>query len=220
MANVEILGFSVDQVSTFTGLSVRRLQYWDATDLFRPEYSVLGGGPGAKVYSFRDLVGLATLDLLAREHKVPVQRLRDAGRYLKRHSDAPWSALAIYVAGRELAFREPDRLDVFTGATGRAKGQVLIPIELKKVAADVRAKVERRRQREASDHGRIVKQRRIARNAPVLAGTRIPTTAIWNLYQARYDTDAILREYPRLTRDDVIKAIEYEKQHRRGRHAS
>jgi uncharacterized protein (DUF433 family) len=220
LASVEVLGFSVDQVSALTGLSVRQLQYWDATGLLRPEYSVLNAGPTAKVYSFRNLVGLATLDLLATEHRIPVRRLRAAGQYLQRHSNAPWSTLVIYVAGRELAFRDPDDPDLFTGAAGRGQGQVLIPIELKRVAADVRSKVERRRHRSADDHGKVVKRRQIARNAAVLAGTRIPTVAIWNLHQARYDADAILCEYPRLTRADVTAAIDYEANRRRGKSAS
>jgi uncharacterized protein (DUF433 family)/DNA-binding transcriptional MerR regulator len=215
MATVEVLGFSVDQVSALTGLSLRQLQYWDATGLFRPGYSVLEAGPAAKVYSFRDLVGLATLDLLAREHKIPVRRLRDAGKYLKRYSDAPWSSLAIYVGGKEIAFRDPEHPSLFIGAAGRGQAQVLIPIELKRVAADLRAKVGGRRRRDPADYGRIEKRRKVARNAAVLAGTRIPTSAVWSLHRAGYDTAGIRREYPRLTRVDIREAIKYEALRRR-----
>jgi uncharacterized protein (DUF433 family) len=44
----------------------------------------------------------------------------------------------------------------------------------------------------------------------VLAGTRIPTQAIWNFYRAGYKMLAILKEYPRLTAKDVQAAIEFE----------
>ena len=220
MASVEILGFSVDQVSALTGLTHRQLQYWDATGFFRPEYSVLEGGPSAKVYSFRDLVGLSTIGILLREHKIPTRWLREASKYLHRNREAPWSSLAIFVAGREVAFRDPEHPDLFIGTVRRGQGQVLIPIELKRVAADVRAKVEGRRERSAHDYGLVEKRRQIARNAAVLAGTRIPTAAVWNLHQAEYDTDAILREYPRLTRADITAAIEYEARRRRGKTAS
>ncbi|HEY7295362.1 MAG TPA: DUF433 domain-containing protein [Dehalococcoidia bacterium] len=53
-------------------------------------------------------------------------------------------------------------------------------------------------------------------NAAVLAGTRIPTAAVWNLANAGYNTDAILREYPRLRAEDVEAALAYEaKRHAR-----
>jgi uncharacterized protein (DUF433 family) len=80
--------------------------------------------------------------------------------------------------------------------------------------------VEGRRQRSTDDHGRIAHRRQVARNAAVLAGTRIPTAAVWNLHRASYDTDAILREYPRLTPADVTAAINYEEDRRRGKRAS
>ena len=73
-----------------------------------------------------------------------------------------------------------------------------MPIEWKRVAADVRSHVERGRQRAPSDYGRIEKRRQIARNAEVLAGTRIPTAAVWSLHKADYSVAAIIREYPRL----------------------
>jgi uncharacterized protein (DUF433 family) len=47
-------------------------------------------------------------------------------------------------------------------------------------------------------------------NAWVVAGTRIPTEAIWNFHAAGYDAEAIIREYPRLTPDDVRAAIDFE----------
>jgi uncharacterized protein (DUF433 family) len=47
-------------------------------------------------------------------------------------------------------------------------------------------------------------------NAPVLAGTRVPTAAVWNLHRAGYAVGAILREYPRLKPADVEVAIAFE----------
>jgi len=44
-------------------------------------------------------------------------------------------------------------------------------------------------------------------NAPVLAGTRIPTSAIREFAAAGYNTAAILREYPTLTAKDVAAAL-------------
>ena len=38
--------------------------------------------------------------------------------------------------------------------------------------------------------------------------------AVWNFHQAGYDTQAILREYPRLTAIDIRNAIAYEHERR------
>ncbi len=58
--------------------------------------------------------------------------------------------------------------------------------------------------------------RYVVHNAAVLAGTRVPTAAVWNLANAGSDTDAIIREYPRLRAEDVEAALTYEsKRHAR-----
>ena len=51
-------------------------------------------------------------------------------------------------------------------------------------------------------------------NAWVVAGTRIPTDAIWNFHRAGYDATAIIKEYPRLKAEDVRAAIEFEDKQR------
>jgi uncharacterized protein (DUF433 family) len=59
--------------------------------------------------------------------------------------------------------------------------------------------------------GKIEQHRFVAKNAPVIAGTRIPTTAIYNLHEAGYSTERIISEYPRLTQADVKAAIQHER---------
>jgi uncharacterized protein (DUF433 family) len=54
----------------------------------------------------------------------------------------------------------------------------------------------------------------VLNNTPVVAGTRVPTEAIWNFHEAGYDTDAIIREYPQITAADVRAAIMYEESRR------
>ena len=48
------------------------------------------------------------------------------------------------------------------------------------------------------------------RNAPVIAGTRIPTAAIRRYQEAGYTVEQILAEYPDLTPHDVEAALKYE----------
>jgi uncharacterized protein (DUF433 family) len=80
--------------------------------------------------------------------------------------------------------------------------------ELARQVDDLSSKM---RTRTRSQVGRIQRNRYVVHNKPVLAGTRIPTEAIWNFHQAGYDMRGIIREYPRLTPKDVTSALAYER---------
>ncbi len=90
-------------------------------------------------------------------------------------------------------------------------------IALEVVARDVERQATALRQRGPDDLGCVAKNRYVMHNAPVLAGTRIPTAAIGNLSEAGYKVAQILGEYPRLTAADVSEALSYERQLRRRR---
>jgi uncharacterized protein (DUF433 family) len=75
----------------------------------------------------------------------------------------------------------------------------------------MRSAADRLRERQRDQIGRIVRNRYVVHNAWVVAGTRIPTTGIWNYHVAGYSATDIIREYPRLTKADVRAAIAFEK---------
>ena len=58
--------------------------------------------------------------------------------------------------------------------------------------------------------GKVDRNRYIMRNVPVIAGTRIPTSAIFDLHQNGFSLAQIVAEYPRLTERDVKAAIQFE----------
>jgi len=213
--NANILAFSADQVRRLTGLSLRQLGYWDQTEFFSPEYAPgYRVGAFSRVYSFRDVVGLYAIALLRKEHRFPLQQLRQVGAYLRNHYETPWASLTLFVAGREILFRDPLNPDAYLSAR-RMPGQRVIAIELEELARRVETIALRMRRRLRAQVGRIERNRYVVHNAPVLAGTRIPTSAVWNLHEAGFDTARIIREYPRLKPDDVTAAIAYEKGRRR-----
>ena len=192
-SQLEVLAFSVEQVCRLTDLSLRQVRYWDDTEFFSPEYA-----PGyrraaySRVYSFRDVVGLSTISLL-RKH-VPLQTLRLVGGYLRRYHDTPWASLALYVRGREVIFRDPDSPDVYLSAI--AQGQKVIPIQLQVIARAVGKKAQTLKLRRHDQMGKVYRHRYVAHNKPVLAGTRIPTSAVWNLHEAGYSAQRIIAEFP------------------------
>jgi uncharacterized protein (DUF433 family) len=79
------------------------------------------------------------------------------------------------------------------------------------IAHETEKAVERLRKRGPRERGVIKQHRYVAHNQPTVAGTRIPTTAVWNLHQAGYGARQIIAEYPDLTEMDIKAAIAYER---------
>lgn len=92
----------------------------------------------------------------------------------------------------------------------RGAGQEVLPIALEPIASEMRTAADRLRERQRDQIGQIVRNRYVVHNAWVVAGTRIPTEAIWNFHTAGYTTADIIGEYPRLTPEDVRAAIAFE----------
>ena len=204
----ELLAFTAEHVQRLTGLSGRQLSYWDATGFFSPQVVSRRRAFG-RIYTFRDVVGLRTIAILRNEHKVPLQVLRRVGTWLHQHHDTPWANLTFYVAGRRVYFDDP-RSGARMG--GDRLEQSVLPIAMKRIASSVGRDAKQLQSRTPDEIGQIIRSRYVVHNAPVIAGTRIPVAAIWNLHSAGYSTNAIIREYPRLHRKDVVAAIACEKQ--------
>jgi len=81
---------------------------------------------------------------------------------------------------------------------------------MSEIIRKVEQNLVRMNRRKPKQLGKIERNRFIAQNAEVIAGTRIPTAAIYRLYKAGFDTHAIIKEYPRLTPTDVKAAIQNE----------
>lgn len=202
------LAFTSPQVQRLTGLSARMLRYWEETNVFRASHvDERSGRAYRRIYTFRDVVSLRTLALLRKTYGIELNQLRRAGQHLAQYDDAPWASLRFGVQGKRLVFRDPG-----TGEAVAADpfGAGVIPIEMTEIALQTEADANRMRQRKPDDIGSIRRHRHVAGNAWVIAGTRIPTAAIWSFYEDGYDVDAILRSYPDLAPQDVSRAIEHE----------
>ena len=208
----ELLAFTAEHVCRLTGLSARQLGYWDHTQFFSPTLlDEHRGRAFGRIYSFRDVVGLRTIAILRNEHVIPLQELRKVGEWLHREHETPWASLRFALAGRTVVFMDP--------ATGIAtephgQGQTVLPIALEPIANEMREAATKLRERQTDQLGQIVRNRYVVHNAWVVAGTRIPTEAIWNFHRAGYDATAIIKEYPRLKAEDVRAAIEFEDKQR------
>jgi len=202
----ELIAFTTEHVCRLTGLSTRQVRYWDETGFFSP--TVVRGfkkRPFGRIYSFRDVVGLRTIAILRK--KLPLQELRRVGEWLRQHHETLWSSLRLALAGRRVVFFDP-----VTGipTEARGKAQTVLKVALEPIAHDMRQAAERLRERAPEQIGQIVRNRYVVHNAWTVAGTRIPTEAIWNFHKAGYSAEAILKEYPRITAKDIKAAIEFE----------
>lgn len=213
-----LLAFTTEHASRVTSVSERRIRHWDKTNVLHPTLSA--DEPSARqfgrIYSFRDLVGLKTLGELRDRYHFPLQKLRRIGEWLTEEYESPWSSLKFWVIGTgstaDIVFRDVDRDLLLSGS--RRGQSVMETIELQLIAKQTEAAANRLVERNPNEYGKINQNRYVLHNMPVMAGTRIPTTAIWDFHSAGYGTEAILREYPRLTPLDIESALSYEQNRR------
>lgn len=160
-------------------------------------------------------MGLRTLGELRDRYNFPLQTLRLIGDWLRERYEEPWSSLRFYVVGvgprADIVFHDPMSDAVLSA---RNRGQAVIAFELESIAQKTAEVANKPTCRSNDQLGEISRNRFVLGNAPVLAGTRIPTAAVWDFHQAGYDTAAILREYPRLTTLDLPRALEFERERR------
>jgi uncharacterized protein (DUF433 family) len=208
----ELAAFTAEHVCRLTGLSARQLRYWDDTEFFSPtlldDHRRRAFG---RIYSFRDVVGLRTIAILRNHHKLPLQELRRVGAWLKQRHETPWASLHFALTGKKVVFVDPV-VDVPVEPAGA--GQEVLDVMLQPIADDMRRAADRLRERSPDQIGQVSRNRYVVHNAWVIAGTRIPTSAIWNFHEAGYTSRQIIAEYPRLTAKDIRAAIDFEKRRR------
>ncbi|MBF6568597.1 MAG: DUF433 domain-containing protein [Candidatus Binataceae bacterium] len=217
--------FTADQVCALCGISARQLAYWDKTGLFKPRYTADEKRSFNRIYSFRDVVGLRTIGRLRNKYGVPLNPdLRQISEDLKKTPDADWSKLVFYedpiaesarlkgASGQRkrrarVYFRHPNSGDIIASSP---HGQQPL-FEMRTMIQNVERNLARMNRRKPKQIGKVEQHRYVVRNEPVIAGTRIPTAAVYRLHKAGFTSDAILREFPRLQPVDVDAAIKHER---------
>lgn len=201
-----ISAFNEDQVERLTGVSKTQLRYWDRTDFFKP---ALGDSDRrlafSRIYSFRDIASLRVLNVLRNQYSVPLQHLRKVAEQLSHLTDAKWTATELYVLNKKVVFLEPGT-EQHREVVG---GQYVIGISLKVILSDTKKDIERLYARDETTLGKVGRARNVSHNAWVVAGTRIPVSAIKRFVEDGFSIAQIKREYPTLTEADIRAAIEH-----------
>jgi uncharacterized protein (DUF433 family)/DNA-binding transcriptional MerR regulator len=203
--------FTDDHVVRLTGLTKGQLRSWDRREFFAPQYGYEERGlPYSRIYSFRDVVGLRTISKLMKEHRVSLQQLRKAAIELVRRGYSHWADTKIYVLRRKVYFQPPGEEHAESIETGQL---AMVPII--DVILDVKERVRALNLRGKDKRGKVEQHKFIARNAPVIAGTRIPTASIRRFREDGYTIEQIAKQYPSLTLADVKAALAFERKSRR-----
>lgn len=163
----------------------------------------------AEFYSFKDVVALRVLDVLRNQFSVPLPHLRQVSEQLSHLDDERWTKTTLYVLNKKVVFSDPE--------TGQPReilsGQFVVGVVLAEVMSDTKSAIEKLNMREEKEIGAITRNRRVVRNASVIAGTRIPTAAVKQFHDAGYSVAQIIQEYPDLTEQDVKAALAHEEKH-------
>jgi len=199
--------FTTEQVCELCGISLKELTYWDKAGFLKPRYVEGVKRPSNRLFSFRDVVDLRALGLLRDKYKIPLPDLRRLSHDLRKLSDANWSILSFCLGddGRAYFRRAEDDAIVAPHSLGHR-----LLFRMREIIHQVDKDLIRFNRRKPEQLGKIDQSRQVAGNATVIAGTRIPTAAIFRLHQAGYSANQIISEFPRLRPADIEAAIKHE----------
>lgn len=202
-----VAAFTEEQTERLTGVSVHQLRYWDRIKFFIPSMAYDDRrAQYSRLYSFRDLVCLKVIHALRNEARVSLLHLREVKDRLAHLGDDLWAKTTLYVLNRKVIFHSPEM-----GAREEVvSGQAILEIPLQIVTGGVEEAVKALRQRDTTLVGKIERQKNIARNEAVIAGTRIPVKSIKAFADAGYSIVKIRKEYPTLTAEDIRAAIGFD----------
>jgi len=208
MTEAAELAFTAREAQRVTGLSNRRLQYWDETDFIRPSVAARQGRGWPRLYSFKDLIQLRIAAQL--RDQLSLQALRRLKAALD--VDAPFAALRFAVLGANEV--------VYLGPTGQAEavnapGQIVMTFDvpLQEIRADLQGRVRELRTRRET--GTIGKARGVLGSKALIRGTRITPGAIQRMLASGWSESRILDEFPELEEADIAAARAYASQTRR-----
>lgn len=205
-----ISAFTEEQAERLTGITKRQLGYWDKTGFFKPSFAADDRRvPFSRIYSFKDIVALRVLNALHNQFAVSLPHLRQVSDQLSHLDDDRWTKTTLYVLNKKVVFSDPE-----TGTPREVlSGQFVVGVVLAEVVSDTKSAIERLNTRDQQQVGSVTRNRRVARNAPVIAGTRIATATIKRFHDAGYSVAQIIDEYPDLTEQDVRAALAHEEKH-------
>jgi uncharacterized protein (DUF433 family) len=209
--------FTSHQVMKLSAVTRRKLDYWIKTDVIQPSISAAGRRGTLRLFSFSDLIEIRTAVWL--RDKLSLQLIRKIVERLRRQGlQAPLATIRFGVfeyAGRgpklDVVMQRPDGSWESTRRVGQLVLQLDVPVS--RFAEEMTTEILHHRKR-GNRISKVERRRGTMGSAPVIAGTRVPIRAVWNLHAAGLSNEAILENYPGLESADVQAAIAAEEARR------
>jgi uncharacterized protein (DUF433 family) len=192
--------FTTREAQRLSGLSPRRLQYWDETGFIRPSIAARKGRGSPRLYGFQDLVQLRVAAQL--RDNLSLQALRRLKTALD--VDAPFAVVSFGItAGNEVVYLGP----AGQHEAAKAPGQITMTfnVPLQEIRSDLNERIDKLRRRRGV--GTIESSKGILSGRARIKGTRIGAAAVARLVAAGWSTERILGEYPDLRPADIAAAI-------------
>jgi uncharacterized protein (DUF433 family) len=214
------LAFTTDQVIRLTGATRRKLDYWIATGLIKPEMEVGRGRGRVRLFSFLNLLEVRIAVWL--RGRISLQLIRKIVHRLRRRglnrplTKVVFGVVELTLTGGgsrdEVVMQMPDGRWEATIKPGQLIMELTVPIQRFSDSLDAAIAKDRARGKKV---GHIEKRRGVLGATPVIAGTRVPTKAIRRLHNAGYSDRDILASYPGIKRADIDAALREEGRSRR-----
>jgi uncharacterized protein (DUF433 family) len=164
--------------------------------------------------SFVNLVEAHVLDAIRRHHQVPLNKIREAIHYLRKHfsSTHPLAEPRFQTDGIDLFVERFGRLINVT-QSGQIALRELLKAHLHRVEHDATGNAVRlypfTRKRDLREPKVVVIDPHISYGRPVLVGTGIPTALVAERYKAGESIDELAEDYGR-SRKEIEEAIRCE----------
>lgn len=134
------MNFNSKTVSKITGLSFRRIDYWDSTHFIKPSVSEASGYGSVRLYSFNDLIQLKVAKTLM-DKGISLQRIRKAINYLKKNMpevEKPLSKLKFLTDSETVFVLTTDKKTIIDTLKN---GQVVFSIAIGEIVESLKGKV-------------------------------------------------------------------------------
>ena len=198
-----IVALDQDKVVRLVGVPKSTLNDWERKGIFRPSHiDPNPRTPYRRIYSFRDIVSLRALAQIRRQLGVSLSEIRNAGEYLSRFYESPWSELRFGVIDRKLVFRDPE-----TGAWIGTDGQGVLELNMRGIPQEVERGLPEVMKRDQNSIGHISKHRYVNHNRPTISGTRILVSTVAEMIESGATEETIISEYPSLTPEDIREVV-------------
>ena len=135
------MNFNTKTVARILGLTIRKIDYWDKTNLIKPSVQEAAGYGSVRLYSFADLIQLKVAKTL-KDAGISIQKMRKALIYLEKNMpdvDKPLANLKFLTDGKTIFVITKDKKTIIDTLN---RGQVVFTFLLDDIINELKGTVK------------------------------------------------------------------------------